>query len=297
MKLVVHLSAYDWPVATDELGDLLADVAGATEANDFDGLAVADHLWQHPIMDGPEANCIEAYTTLGFLAAHTRSIRLFTVVTGAHFRHPAVLAKTVTTLDVLSRGRAWLGIGAGHYQEECDALGVPFPPLAERFELLEDALEVCTRMWAGEQGEDGPFDGHHVHATRLLNVPQSLRRPHPPILVAGDGERRTLPLVARYADACSLRPTPEIPHKLDVLRRACDDAGTDYDRIERTCAFAFTADDGGPATRELLGQLEWLAGLGVETVIGRIEGDDPRRAIELLGKHVVPAAAELGTRS
>jgi alkanesulfonate monooxygenase SsuD/methylene tetrahydromethanopterin reductase-like flavin-dependent oxidoreductase (luciferase family) len=207
-----------------------------------------------------------------------------------------VLAKTVTTLDVLSGGRAWLGIGAGHYREECEGLGVPFPPLATRYELLEDALELCTRMWSGEHGDDRGFDGHHVHATRLLNLPQSRQRPHPPILVAGDGERRTLPLVARYADACSLRPTPDIPRKLDVLRRHCDEAGTDYERIERTCAFAFTVDDGGPVTRKLIDQLGWLASLGVETVIGRVEGIEQRAPIELLARHVVPVAAEMGSR-
>ena len=289
MKLVVHLSDFGWPVPTDQLAPLLADVATLTESAGFDGLAVADHLWQHPIMGGPERACLEAYTTLAFLAAHTRDVRLLTLATGAHFRHPGVLAKTVTTLDVLSGGRAWLGVGAGHYQEECDGLGVPYPPLAQRYELLEDALEVCGRMWTGEHGDDGPFDGHHVHAQRLLNVPQAMHRV--PILVAGDGERRTLPLVARYADACSLRPTPDIPHKLDVLRRHCDEAGTDFGRIERTCAFAFDADEGGPKTAELLGRLQWLADLGIDTVIGRVEGDDPRPAIELLGRHVVPVAA------
>jgi F420-dependent oxidoreductase-like protein len=297
MKLVVHLADFGWPVETDELAGLLGDVAELTEAGGFDGIAVGDHLWQHPIMGGPEGACLEAYTTLGFLAAHTTSIRLMTLATGAHFRHPGVLAKTVTTLDVLSGGRAWLGIGSGHYQEECEGLGVPFPPLAERYELLEDALEMCSRMWSGERGDDAPFDGHHVHAQRLLNLPQALQRPHPPILIAGDGERRTLPLVARYADACGLRPTPEIPHKLDVLRRHCDYAGTDFDRIERTCAYAFDVDDGGPATRELIGQLQWLAELGVDTVIGRVEGLEQRTPVEWLAGHVVPVVTELPTRS
>lgn len=172
MKLVVHLADFGWPVDADELAGLLGDVGELTEAGGLDGIAVGDHLWQHPIMGGPEGACLEAYTTLGFLAAHTTSIRLMTLATGAHFRYPGVLAKTVTTLDVLSGGRAWLGIGSGHYQEECEGLGVPFPPLAERYELLEDALEMCARMWSGEHGDDGPFDGHHVHAQRLLNLPR-----------------------------------------------------------------------------------------------------------------------------
>jgi F420-dependent oxidoreductase-like protein len=292
MRIVVHLSDYGWPVPAEALPGLLADVGGLVEDAGVDGLAVADHLWQHPIMGGPERATLEAYTTLAWLAAHTRRVRLFTLATGAHFRHPGVLAKTVTTLDVLSGGRAWLGIGAGHYQEECDGLGVPWPPTATRFDLLEDALEVCTRMWSGSQGEDGPYVGHHVRAERLLNLPQATSQPRPGILVAGTGERRTLPLVARYADACSLRPGPEIAHKLDVLRRACDDAGTDFDRIERTCAYAFAPDDGGPTCAALIEQLRDLAAAGIQTVIGRVEGDDPRPGIENLGRHLVPAVAE-----
>lgn len=293
MKLVLHLSHFNWDVSTEKLAPLLTDVGAMAEDAGFDGIAVADHLWQHPIAGGPEANCLEAYTTLAFLAAHTQSVRLFTLATGAHFRKPGVLAKTVTTLDVLSGGRAWLGIGAGHYAEECEGLGVPFAPTRWRYELLEDALEVCTRMWTGEHGEDAPFIGHHVAAARLLNVPQAIRRP--PILIAGTGERRTLPLVARYGDACSLRPGPEIPRWLDVVQRACDDLGTDFDRIERTCAFAFNPDDGGPATDALLEQLQWLAGLGIETVIGRLDGDDPRTTVDRMARHVIPRARDIET--
>jgi F420-dependent oxidoreductase-like protein len=296
VKLVLHLSQFNWAVEPDRFGPVLADITGLAEDGGFDGIATADHLWQHPMMNGPEANCLEAYTTLAFLAAHSCSMRLMTLATGAHFRHPGVLAKTVTTLDVLSGGRAWLGIGAGHYEQECEGLGVRFPAPGTRYELLEDALEVCTRMWTGSQGSDAPFTGHHVTALRLLNVPQAVRRPRPPILVAGTGERRTLPLVARYADACSLRPGPDIPDKLEVLRRACDSVGTDFERIERTCAFAFGPDDGGPETEQLLDQLRWLAGLGIDTVIGRLDGDDPRRTVERLVRHVVPAASEIETK-
>jgi alkanesulfonate monooxygenase SsuD/methylene tetrahydromethanopterin reductase-like flavin-dependent oxidoreductase (luciferase family) len=295
VKIVVHLADFGWPVPAAELPALLSDVAGLTESGGFDGLAVGDHMWSHPIMGGPETACLEAYSTLSFLAAHTSSLRLLTLATGAHFRSPGLLAKTVTTLDVLSGGRAWLGIGSGHYQEECDGLGIPFPSTGERFDLLEDALEVCVRMWEGESGTGGPYDGHRVHAGRLLNVPQSLQRPHPPVLIAGDGERRTLALVARYGDACSLRPTPEIPRKLDVLRSHCAAAGTDADRIERTAAWAFGpgSGDGGDATAETLDRLRWLAGMGIETVIARVDGDDPRRPLEGLARHVVPAAVEM----
>ncbi|MCA1843914.1 MAG: TIGR03560 family F420-dependent LLM class oxidoreductase [Actinobacteria bacterium] len=292
MKLVVHLSHANWPVAPMDLGGVLADIAALADEGGFDGIATADHLWQHPMAGGPAANCLEAYTTLGFLAAQTKRVRLLTVVTGAHFRSPGLLAKTVTTLDVLSRGRAWLGIGAGHYEEECVGLGVPFPPLAVRYELLEDALELCCRMWQGDMGDDKPFAGHHVRAERPLNVPQSVQRPRPSILIAGTGERRTLPLVARYGDACSLRPGRDIPDKLEVLRRACAEAGTDFDRIERTCAYAF-APGGAGAAEELIGRLQWLAGLGIETVIGRLDGDDPRATLEWLRAEVLPAANDL----
>jgi F420-dependent oxidoreductase-like protein len=285
VRLVVHLADFGWPVPAGQLAGVLTDAAALADEAGLD-LAVGDHAWSHPMMGGPETACLEAYTTLAFLAAHTTRSRLLTVVTGAHFRHPAMLAKTVSTLDVLSGGRAWLGIGAGHYREECVGLGIPFPGTATRFELLEDALEVCLRMWSDD---DGPYAGHHVRAERLLNLPQPLHRP--PILIAGDGERRLLPLVARYADACSLRPTPELPRKLDVLRRRCDEAGRDFDTIEKTCAFAFDPDDDGPRTAQLLQQLEWLGGMGIETVIGRVERLHERTPLEHLVRHVVPRVA------
>jgi len=296
VKLVLHLNDFDWPIPTAEVAGLLDDVASIVEGSEVDGIAVADHLWSYPIMGGPETNCLEAYTTVSYLAARTSTVRLLTLVTGAHFRHPAVLAKMVTTLDVLSSGRAWLGLGTGHYEEECTGLGVPFPPLSMRYDLLEDALEVCLRMWAGERGQDGPYTGHHVDAQRLLNLPQSLQRPHPPILVAGGGERRTLALVARYADACNLQPTEEIPHKLEVLRRYCDNLGTDFERIERTSSWNFAVDDNGSRTKELLEQLRWLAGLGIDTVVGRVPDIERRLPLERLADQVVPAAAAFSSR-
>ena len=206
MKLVVHLSDFGWPVPTDQLAPLLADVATLTESAGFDGLAVADHLWQHPIMGGPERACLEAYTTLAFLAAHTRDVRLLTLATGAHFRHPGVLAKTVTTLDVLSGGRAWLGIGAAWNEHEHLGLGVPFPPVAERFVQLEETIRICLQMWSAD---NGPFEGSRYHLAETLNSPQALSEPHPPILIGGGGERKTLRLVARYADACNVFGSPD----------------------------------------------------------------------------------------
>ena len=215
------------------------------------------------------------------------------MVSGVHFRYPAILAKVVTTLDVLSGGRAWLGIGSGHYEEETRGLGIPFPPQKERFEMLEETVQICLRMWSGERGDERPFEGTHYRLERPLNLPQSLTRPHPPIMIAGDGERKTLRLVARYADACSLRPSPEIPRKLDILRRHCEAEGRNYDSIEKTCAFALVVGQGGSKTGELIGQLRWLAGMGVQTVIGFVPNVDRVTPLEVIGDEVIPAVADL----
>ena len=199
----------------------------------------------------------------------------------------------MTTLDVLSGGRAMLGIGAGDYEEEAVGLGLPFPSLRERFEILEDTLRVCLQMWEGERGDERSFEGRHVRLGRALNVPQSLARPHPPILVAGSGERRTLPLVAQYADACNIRPSPDIPRQLDLLRRLCDEAGRDYDAIEKTAPFKFDVGEDGAKVPELLGQLQWLGGMGIQTVFGFVESVDAIRPLEIMGREVISAAAEL----
>jgi alkanesulfonate monooxygenase SsuD/methylene tetrahydromethanopterin reductase-like flavin-dependent oxidoreductase (luciferase family) len=215
------------------------------------------------------------------------------VVTGVHFRYPGMLAKTVTTLDVLSGGRAWLGIGAGHYEAAARGLGIPFPPPGERFEQLEETLQICLRMWNGERGDERPFTGKHYRLERPLNLPQSLSRPHPPILIGGAGERKTLRLVARYADACNLFPMPNLPQKLQALRRHCEAEGRDYNAIEKTCAFRFDVGANGAGVGELLGQLRWLAGMGIETVIGSVVGVEQITPLELIGREVIPAVAEL----
>jgi F420-dependent oxidoreductase-like protein len=293
MKLGVQLNSFDWNGGPEQFGVTLARIARATEEAGFDRIGVADHLWQHPIMGGPVANEPECYTTLGFLAASTRRISLVPMVSGVHFRHPGVLVKAVTTLDVLSGGRATFGIGSGHYEEETRGLGIPFPPQSERFEMLEETLRIALRMWSGEHGDERPFEGKHYRLERPLNVPQSLTRPHPPIMVAGDGERKTLLLVARYADACSLRPKPEIPHKLDVLRRHCEAEGRDYEEIEKTCAFGFDVGERGEKAGELVEQLRWLAGMGVETVVGMVPRIDRITPLEIIGNEVIPAVADL----
>jgi F420-dependent oxidoreductase-like protein len=293
MKLGLQLNGFDWEGGPAHFGATLAEIARAAEEEGFDRIAVADHLWQHPIMGGPGANEPECYTTLAYLAARTKRAKLTAMVSGVHFRHPAVLAKTVTTLDVLSGGRAWLGVGTGHYEEEARGLGVPFPPQKQRYEMLEETIRICLQMWAGERGDEEAFEGRHYRLERALNLPQSLTRPRPPIMIAGDGEKRTLPLVARYADACNLRPGPDIPRKLDVLRGNCEAEGRDFGEIERTCAFAFDVGEKGEKADELIAQLRWLSGMGVETVIGMVPHVDRISPLEIIGRRVVPAVADL----
>ena len=293
MKLGLQLNSFDWNGGSERFGRTLANIGRGAEEAGFDRIGVADHVWQHPIMGGPLANEPECYTMLAFLAANTERAMLTAMVTGVHFRHPAVLAKTVTTLDVLSRGRAWLGIGSGHYEEETRGLGIPFPPQKERFEMLEETVQICLRMWSGERGDERPFDGKHYKLERPLNLPQSLSRPHPPIMIAGDGEKKTLRLVARYADACSLRPRAEIPEKLDILRRHCEAEGRNYEEIEKTCAFAFDVGEDGQKVGQLLGQLRWLGEMGVETVIGAVPNVDRISPLEIIGREVIPAVADL----
>src|SRR5215207_465264 len=293
MKLGLQLNSFDWDGGPERFGRTLADIARSAEEAGFDCIAVADHVWQHPIMGGPEANEPECYTTLAFLAANTERIGLTAMVSGVHFRYPAILVKVVTTLDVLSGGRAGFGVGSGHYEEETHGLGIPFPPQRERFKMVEETVQIALRMWSGERGDERPFEGKHYQLERPLNLPQSLSRPHPPIIIAGDGEKKTLRLVARYADACGLRPGPQVPEKLDVLRRHCEAEGRDYEEIEKTCAFAFDVGERGEKIGDLIGQLRWLSGMGVETVIGMVPNVDTITPLEIIGREVIPAVADL----
>jgi F420-dependent oxidoreductase-like protein len=293
VRLGLQLNSFDWPGGPARFGDTLVEISRTAEGSGFDRIGVADHLWQHPIMGGPVANEPECYTVLSFVAANTERIKLTAMVSGVHFRYPAVLIKTVSTLDVLSGGRAGLGIGSGHYEEEARGLGVPFPPQRERFEMLEEALQIALRMWSGERGDERAFEGEHYHLERPLNLPQSISRPHPPIMIAGDGERKTLRLVARYADACSLRPGQEIPRKLDVLRGHCEAEGRDYEEIEKTCAFGFDVGERGEKAGDLIERLRWLSGMGIETVIGVVPDVYRITPLEVIGREVIPAVADL----
>jgi F420-dependent oxidoreductase-like protein len=292
VKLGLHIASTSWAGGSARMGALLTEIVETAEAMGFDMIDTADHVWLHPIVGGPEENHIEAYTALSFIAAQTQRVRLMTLATAASYRPAGLLAKMVTTLDVLSGGRAMLGIGAGDYPEEAAGLGLSFPSLRERFDILEETIQACLQMWDGEQGSGEAFHGHHVRMERALNLPQSLSRPHPPILIAGSGERRTLPLVARYGDACNIRPSPEIPRQLDLLRRLCDEEGRDYDAIEKTAPFGFDVGPDGSKTQELLGQLRWLSEMGIQTVLGWVVDVDRINPLEIMGRDVIPVVAE-----
>jgi F420-dependent oxidoreductase-like protein len=248
-----------------------------------------DHVWQIGHLGPPEHVMLEAYTTLGFLAAKTERVKLLTVVTAVVYRDPGLLAKAVTTLDVLSGGRAMLGIGAAWNEEESRGLGLLFPSTAERFERLEEALQICQQMWSED---DGPYEGKHYHLARTLNSPQSLSRPHPPILVGGAGERKTLRLVAQYADACNIFDTPELAHKLQVLREHCERLGRDYDEIEKTAQLRFDLGANGERVEQTIEHLHELAGLCIQVAHGALADVSTPGTLELVAERVIPAVAD-----
>jgi F420-dependent oxidoreductase-like protein len=290
MKLGLHVSDFTWPGGPAQLGADLATIAQAAEAAGFDRLSVMDHFFQIQMIGPPEREMLEAYTTLGYVAAKTSRIKLLTVVTGVIYRQPGLLAKAVSTLDVLSGGRAMLGIGAAWNEEEARGLGFPFPPLAERFERLEETLQIILQMWSDD---DGPYHGRHYHLERTLNSPQPLQRPHPPILVGGSGERKTLRLVAQYADACNLFGSPDAGRKLEVLRSHCERLGRDYDSIEKTIITSFDVGENGERAGELVDRVREYAALGFHEVHGTLRHVSRIAPIEAIGREVIPAITDL----
>ena len=286
MKVGLHVADFTWDGGPPELGPRLGEIARRAEEAGIDRISVMDHVWQIGHLGPPEHEMLEAYTALGFLAGVTDRVKLLTVVTAVVYREPGLLAKAVTTLDVLSGGRAMLGIGAAWNEDESRGLGLFFPPLAERYERLEEALRICRQMWSDD---DGPFEGKHYHLARTLNSPQALSRPHPPILIGGQGERKTLLLVARYADACNLFDTPELAHKLDVLRGHCAAEGRDYDAIEKTVQVRYDLGENGERVEETIEHLHELSELGFTVAHGTLARVGTLRPIELMAERVIPA--------
>ena len=275
MKIGVHIADFTFPDGPAGLRDDLSRIVTTAEEAGFGRVSVMDHLWQIGLLGPPEHEMLEAYTTLGYLAALTSEVELVAWVTAVVYREPGMLAKLVSTLDVLSGGRAWLGIGAAWNEEEARGLGLPFPPTAERFERLEETLQICLQMWSEN---DGPYEGRHYQLARTLNSPQPVTRPHPPILIGGSGEKKTLRLVAKYAQACNLFGTPDVEHKLEVLRGHCEAVGRDPSEIEVTAMFRDFPPD--TTSADLVRNAEAFAAAGVSTLVTGAVGPDPAGWLE-----------------
>jgi len=289
MDVGIHFLNFTNPGGDGVIGPLLADTAKAADDAGFALFTVMDHFFQMDRVWPAENPMLEGYSALAFAAAHTDRIELATLVTGVTYRHPGLLAKTVTTLDVLSGGRALLGIGAAWYEREHAGLGVPYPPLAERFERLEEAIQICLQMWSDN---DGAYEGRHYQLAETLNRPRPLRQPRPPILIGGNGEKKTLRLVAKYADVCNftVAEVDEVRHKIDVLRGHCDREGRDIGEIRITVQNPIDPLDDPDG---FLRRAEALAALGVRHVHMRAPQPDPVGFVGSFAESVMPRVAAI----
>jgi F420-dependent oxidoreductase-like protein len=289
MRFGLQVNQFTWPGGAAAIGPTLARVTRTADDAGFDSIWVMDHFFQIRTNGPPEAPMLEGQTALGFMAAHSERARLGLMVGGVHYRAPGLWIKATTTLDVLSSGRAWFGIGAAWNEHESKGLGFAFPPLGERFEWLEDTLRMAHEMWSGGSGTHDRFDGRRVTATHLINSPQSLTRPRVPILVGGGGERKTLRLVAQYADACNLfgRSPDFVRDKLAVLREHCDRLGRPYDEIERTVLAGLNLDEEEPSA--VVDRFGGLAEAGAQHIIFSVRGvgADPTR-LERIAAEILP---------
>ncbi|HEY7975618.1 MAG TPA: LLM class F420-dependent oxidoreductase [Ktedonobacterales bacterium] len=297
MRVGLQVPNFTFPGGSAHLGDTFGSIAQRAERAGFYSLWVMDHFFQIPFVGAAEHEMLESWSALAFAAGRTNHLRLGTLVTGVTYRAPGILVKTATTLDVLSQGRAYFGVGAAWNEQEHAGLGVPFPPLAERFERLEELLQIAHQMW---DGDDRPFEGKHYQLDRPLNSPNSVQRPHPPIMIGGGGEQKTLRLVAQYGDACNLfaRMGDEtLRHKLDVLLGHCDAIGRPYAEIEKTSLAHLNVTrhggDGAITPAQAIEQFGALAQLGFDqAIISSPSVYDPE-FFDLMGAEVIPAAEKL----
>ncbi len=297
MRLGLQVPNFTWPSGQDNLGDTFGLIAERAERAGLYSMWVMDHFFQIRGVGPSENEMLEGWSALAFAAGRTSRIRLGTMVTGVTYRHPGILVKTATTLDVLSHGRAYVGIGAAWNEEEHRGLGVPFPPLAERFERLEETLQIALQMWAGDQR---PYEGKHYQLDRLLNSPQVVQKPHPPILIGGSGERKTLRLVAQYGDACNLFArlgNDQLQHKLDILRDHCQSLGRPYEQIEKTTldSIHLTRDgrNGTTTPAQALEQFAELAAMGIDQAIFSLRNVHDLEPFDLLATEIVPAVEKM----
>lgn len=293
MKFGLQINSFTWPGGDAAIGPTLARIVRTADEVGFDSIWVMDHFFQIRGVGPAEDPMLEGWTTLGFMAAQSSRARLGLMVGGVHYRQPGLWVKAATTLDVLSGGRAWLGIGAAWNQEESEALGFPFPPLADRFQQLEDTLKYAREMWQGPRGSQAAFEGHHTQASRLMNSPQALTRPHPPIMVGGGGEQKTLRLVAQYADATNVFGGPvQIAHKYEVLREHCETIGRPFDEIERstlqTVRLPGTAPEHTSTPAQVVDRFGELSDAGAQHVIFSVRGVAEPGRLELIGSEILP---------
>jgi F420-dependent oxidoreductase-like protein len=292
MRIGLQIPSFSWPGGASEIGARLAEIGRTADDAGFYSIWVMDHFFQIGVIGPPEEPMLEGYSALNYLAGVTKRAKLGTLVTGVVYRYPGILVKTATTLDVLSGGRAYLGIGAAWNESESRGLGVPFPPLKQRFEMLEEALQIAHQMWKDDRS---PYDGKHYQLADPLNHPQPVSQPHPPIMIGGGGEQKTLRLVAQYADACNLfarMGADVLRQKLDILRGHCEAVGRPYDSIERTALNTVNlAGDDTPAS--IIAQCRELAGLGLQHIIFNMPNAHDLAPLETFGREIIPAVAEL----
>ncbi|MFN8379592.1 MAG: LLM class F420-dependent oxidoreductase [Anaerolineae bacterium] len=289
MKLGLQLPSFTFPGGPDHIAPTIRDIATYADTHGFYSLWVMDHWFQMEYLGGAEAEMLEGYSTLSYLAALTEHVKLGTLVTGVIYRYPGLLVKTATTLDVLSGGRAYFGVGAAWYEREARGLGVPYPPTAERFERLEETLQIALQMWSGEVK---PYHGQHYHLEEAMNHPNAIRQPHPPIMVGGMGEQKTLRLVAQYADACNLfmrAGVDTLSQKLDALKAHCDAVGRPYEAIEKTALG--TIVPGKQSAAEIVDLCRSVASLGFTHAIFNMPNVYEPGALRLVAEQVIPEVA------
>lgn len=291
MRIGLQLPVYTWPGGNAEIGTHLRDIGQTADELGFASLWVMDHFFQIQGAGQVDEPMLESYSTLGFLAGVTKQARLGALVTGVVYRHPGILVKTVTTLDVVSGGRAYFGLGAAWNEREARGLGVPFPAVNQRFEQLEETIQIAKQMWAGTVA---PYSGRHFKLAETLNSPQPVTKPHPPILIGGGGEKKTLRLVAKYADACNLfaMQGPEaVKAKLDVLRRHCEQIGRPYDEIERTALGWANLGPDGMSAAQMIQYCRSLAEVGIQHLILIVSNVYEIHPLEIIGREVIPAVS------
>jgi len=291
MRIGLQIPSFTWPGGPAKIHEHLAQIARTADDGGFYSLWVMDHFFQIGAVGPVENEMLEGYTALGYLAGLTKKVKLGTMVTGVIYRNPGILAKTVSTLDVLSNGRAYLGIGAAWNERESLGLGVRFPPVKERFEMLEEALQIIQQMWAEKVS---PYNGKHYQLAETLNHPQPLAKPHPPILIGGTGEKKTLRFVAKYADACNLFArlgNDALKAKLNILKKHCEEVGRPYDQIEKTSLDTARLVEGQTA-REIIDECRTLADMGFSHAIFNMPGVETIKPLETFAREIIPAVKD-----